>query len=93
MRRRALGRVPLWRVMLCLAAAGLATSWWYASRTVRPHCAISISAPPADLDGRPFPIADWKRWTPERRTDLVYWFAVGAGRCKPPEPRWRQWLD
>ncbi|MFE2420608.1 hypothetical protein [Streptomyces hokutonensis] len=37
-------------------------------------------------------IANWKQWTAEQRTDAAYWFAVGAGRCKSPEPRWRQWI-
>ena len=89
MRRRV--RVPFWMVLLCLASAVLATS--YATRTVRPHCAIDISVPLADRRGNPLvPREDWKRWTAEERSDAAYDFAVGAGRCKAPEPRWRLWL-
>jgi hypothetical protein len=36
-------RAPSGRVLLCLAAVVLAMLNWYATRTVRPHCAITIS--------------------------------------------------
>ncbi|MFF1957540.1 hypothetical protein ACFVWX_11175 [Streptomyces sp. NPDC058220] len=54
---------------------------------------ITVSAPPTDSRGNPLlTIVNWKRWTAEQRTDAAYWFAVGTGRCKSPEPRWRQWI-
>ncbi|WOX17081.1 hypothetical protein [Streptomyces sp. N50] len=90
--RRRVG-APAWRVLLCLAAVVVAMSGWYATRTVRPYCAITISSPPTVGHGYPLPsVATWKRWTAEQRTDAAYWFAVGSGRCESPEPRWHQWI-
>ncbi|MGW2239539.1 hypothetical protein [Streptomyces sp. NPDC001759] len=90
MRRRA--RVPFWMVLLCLAGAVFATS--YATRAVRPHCPIDTSIPLGDPRGSTLvsPL-EWKRYTPEERNQTAYDFAIGTGRCKAPEPRWRQWLD
>lgn len=90
MRRRA--RVPFWMVLLCLAGAVLATS--YATRAVRPHCPLDISIPMGDPRGTALVSpSEWKRYTPEERAEAAYDFAIGRGRCKAPEPRWRQWLD
>lgn len=85
---------PAWRVLLCLMGIVLAATTWYATRTVRPPCAVPISSPPVDLNGRPLlPIEDWKQWSTKERTDTTYWMSVGAGRCKAPEKRWHQWFD
>lgn len=90
MRRRA--RVPFWTVLLCLVGAVFATS--YATRTVRPHCPLDISIPMGDPRGTALVSrSEWKLYTAEERTDAAYNFAIGTGRCKAPEPRWRQWLD
>jgi hypothetical protein len=90
MRRRA--RVPFWMVLLCLASAVLATS--YATRAVRPHCPLDTSIPMGDSRGTALVSpSEWKLYTAEERTEAAYDFAIGTGRCKAPESRWRQWLD
>lgn len=78
-------------MLLCLAVAVLATSGWYATRPVRPHCVVAVSTL-TDGNEDMLSSADGKQLPLEERVELAYWYAVGAGHCKPPESRWRQWL-
>jgi len=82
----------MWLLCLAVVVVVLVTSGWYASRPVRPRCVVGVSVL-TDGNGKPLSGLDAKQWTIEERAEMAYWYAVGAGRCKPPEPRWRQWLS